>query len=104
MTYPSLALANLYVPLRDRRNVVRERIVQSVRIEYRWTDGERGCCETWKHDGEHRISRAEALYRAGQDGWIIVEGFPVCPCHQDDDDPELADLTNMVKHLESIGT
>ena len=101
MSYPSLAKAEVEIAV--DRSIIMQKTVHQTRIGCQWTDGERGCCETWKHDGPRQITRRDAFYLAGADGWILIKGMPVCPCHQDDEDPELRDLEKMVKYLKSIG-
>lgn len=99
VSYPSLDRVG--VDFRLDMEIVKEKVTYTSWIECEWTDGERGCCETWKHESKHDISVREALDRAGKDGWIVVCGRPVCGCHTDDpDDCDVQDLTDMKKYFE----
>jgi len=84
------------------REIVSQKVIYKSSIACEWTDGERGCCETWKYESDSPISVREALELAAKDGWIIVCQKPVCGSHfNDPDDNEIADLSNMEKYLKN---
>jgi len=71
-------------------------------ISCEWTDGVRGCCECWKHRSTEKISTKDALDEASEAGWMILDGYIICPCHQEDEiDPECDDIAKMLKYLGS---
>ena len=97
-SYPLLDYIGVYFGL--GREIVREKVTHASSILCEWTDGERGCCEVWRHESEHGISVRESLELASKDGWVVVCDRPVCGHHMDDpDDNDVSDLADMRKHF-----
>lgn len=84
------------------REIVLQREIYESRIYCEWTDGERGCCEVWKHSDRYGISVRDAMDLASEDGWIVIAGKVVCPCHQADElDPECDDIKRMIEYFKT---
>lgn len=85
------------------REIVRQKVSHTSMIWCEWTDGVRGCCEVWRHDSDRGITIREALDKASAEGWLLVGGHPVCPCHDDGEGGEDSDLKRMQKYLSQKG-
>jgi hypothetical protein len=87
---------------RKTDEIVHQQTFHESRIWCEWTDGVRFCCECWKHRSAEGISVRDALDEAGKSGWVVLDKYIICPCHQEDKiDPECGDIVRMLKYLES---
>lgn len=95
--YPSLDRVGIDFAL--DKQIVEQKTVHISTIACEWTNGERVCCEVWKHESERELSIQEARDLAAAEGWIVICGRPVCSCHVDDLEFGYSDLEDMRKHL-----